>query len=196
MSNLARVVVIAAIFLLLTSGIASAAAYQAPVDGKVTDKFRPPATPYGPGNRGWEYATTPGQPVKAAADGTVTFAGQVGGVLNVVIRHAGGVLTTYSKLHSISVSRGQEIRAGDVVGVAGSGVYFGARCDGRYIDPTLLFRSRVYLVPAGGAGSDGGNGTAQSCETAASPAQIQWLASGSAPQYWPDLRATLLQLHL
>ena len=34
--------------------------YQPPVDAPVTDPFRPPLTPYGPGNRGIDYATVPG----------------------------------------------------------------------------------------------------------------------------------------
>ena len=44
-------------------------AYLPPVEAPVADPFRPPTTPYGPGNRGLEYATAPGTPVRAAADG-------------------------------------------------------------------------------------------------------------------------------
>ena len=43
--------------------------YSPPVDAPVVDGFRPPATPYGAGNRGIDYATVPGTPVRAAADG-------------------------------------------------------------------------------------------------------------------------------
>ena len=42
--------------------------YQPPVDAEVVDGFRPPATRFGAGNRGLEYATTPGTEVRAAAD--------------------------------------------------------------------------------------------------------------------------------
>src|SRR2546426_469687 len=42
--------------------------YRPPVEAPVTDPFRPPLTPYGPGNRGIEYATVPGASVHAAAD--------------------------------------------------------------------------------------------------------------------------------
>src|SRR5258708_10037298 len=34
--------------------------YTPPVDAPIGDPFRPPSTPYGPGNRGIEYATPAG----------------------------------------------------------------------------------------------------------------------------------------
>ena len=40
-----------------------------PVDAPVLDPFRLPAGPYGPGNRGIEYDTEPGEIVLAAAGG-------------------------------------------------------------------------------------------------------------------------------
>ncbi len=39
--------------------------YVPPVDAPVVDGFRPPATPFGAGNRGLEYGTDPGTPVAA-----------------------------------------------------------------------------------------------------------------------------------
>src|SRR4051812_9400680 len=80
---------------------AQAVAYRLPVEGVVIDPFRPPISPYGPGNRGWEFSVKPGAEVVAPATGVVTFAGQVGGKLNVVIQHDDGVRTTISKLRSI-----------------------------------------------------------------------------------------------
>ncbi len=49
--------------------------YTPPVDAPVVDGFRPPPTPYGPGNRGLEYALADVTPVRAAGDGEVIFAG-------------------------------------------------------------------------------------------------------------------------
>src|SRR5213083_2919534 len=68
-----------------TRGPRQAVTYVPPVDAPLVDLFRPPATPYGPGNRGIDYGTTPGQPVTAAADGEVVFAGRVGTGLHVVL---------------------------------------------------------------------------------------------------------------
>src|ERR687884_2023890 len=78
------------------AGSSDEVVYRPPVDGPVIDPFRPPATPYGPGNRGIDYRTVPGELVRAAADGDVVFAGQVGGSLPVVVLHPDGIRTSYS----------------------------------------------------------------------------------------------------
>lgn len=133
----------------------SVVVYRPPVDAPVSDPFRPPATPYGPGNRGIEYATVPGTLVRAAADGLVVFAGPVAGGLHVTIRHLDGVLTSYSFLAAIRIHEGQAARGGDVVGVAAALLHVGARRDGAYIDPASLWGSpvgppEVHLVPLDG----------------------------------------------
>ena len=61
--------------------------YRPPVLAPITNHFRAPEHPYGPGNRGIDYATRPGTAVTAAAEGRVTFAGAVAGRLIVVILH-------------------------------------------------------------------------------------------------------------
>src|SRR4051794_8480429 len=127
--------------------------YQPPVAAPVADPFRPPASTYGSGNRGIEYATAPGTEVKAAADGEVVFAGQVGGTLHVVVLHGDGIRTSYSFLSSIRVQRGDKVHEGQVVGTTGaSPFHFGARAGDAYIDPALLFSTGppdVHLVPDG-----------------------------------------------
>ncbi len=127
--------------------------YRVPVDAPVVDPFRPPATPYGPGNRGVDFATTVGQPVLAMADGVVVFAGQVGGSLHVVLLHADGVRTSYSFLAVVLVAVGQHVVSGTPVGQAGDDVHVGARVGDGYIDPALLWAAdrrravRAHLVP-------------------------------------------------
>ena len=79
----------------------------------MVDGFRPPATPFGAGNRGLEYGTDPGTPVAAVGDGRVTFAGSVAGTLHVTVLHADGVRTTYSFLRRVDVVVGQAVRQGD-----------------------------------------------------------------------------------
>lgn len=129
-------------------------AYRPPVPGPVIDPFRPPPGPYGPGNRGIDYATTPGEPVAAPADGHVTFAGAVGGGLHVVLLHADGIRTSLSFLSVVLVRRGQVVAAGDPVGRAGSSLHFGARRGHTYLDPATLLADgsppgRAVLVPDG-----------------------------------------------
>ncbi len=126
--------------------------YVAPVSGEVTDPFRPPKQEYGPGNRGLTYKTTPGSAAKASAPGKVTFAGQVGGALHVVVQHDDGVRTSYSFLRSISVRAGRVVNQGEQVGTTDSSFHFGARIGDAYIDPAILLASgpaRVHLVPDG-----------------------------------------------
>lgn len=129
-------------------------AYRAPVPGPVIDPYRPPSTPYGAGNRGIDFATTPGEDVRAPADGQVTFAGAVGGGLHVVILHADGIRTSLSFLASVLVRRGQRVVAGQPVGWAAATLHFGARRGEAYLDPATLLAgspagARAFLVPDG-----------------------------------------------
>jgi len=125
-------------------------AYLPPVDAGVLDPFRPPASRFGAGNRGLEYATEADTAVRAAADGQVSFAGSVAGSLHVTVRHDDGVRTTYSFLARIDVVVGQQVRQGDVVGITVDALHFGARRGDSYFDPASLFEPdlpRVRLVP-------------------------------------------------
>ena len=125
--------------------------YRPPVGAPVADAFRPPAEPWGAGYRGLDYATAPGTTVWAAADGQVTFAGQVGGSLHVVVLHDDVIRTSYSFLRTMAVQRGDHVRQGQPLGTTGdTQFHFGARAGDAYIDPALLFAAgppQVFLVP-------------------------------------------------
>ncbi len=133
-----------------TAAADPAPAYRPPVDAPVHDPFRAPDGPYGPGNRGIEYDSAPGDQVRAAAEGSVTFAGWVAGSLHVTVLHPDGVRTTASYLAETGVVVGQEVRQGDVLGTAAGRLHFGARRGDAYFDPATLFGDgppRVRLVP-------------------------------------------------
>ena len=127
--------------------------YQPPVDARVSDPFRGPATPYAAGNRGLEYDTHPGEVVVAAAPGAVTFAGSVAGRRYVTVQHDDGIRTTYGPLGRIApgVERGAAVDAGDSVGTAGELLLWTARIGDIYVDPAVLLAAsgppRVRLVP-------------------------------------------------
>lgn len=124
--------------------------FRPPVDAPVNDPFRPPESPYGPGNRGIEYDTEPGDVVRAAAPGTVEFAGAVAGTLHVTVDHGGGLLSSYSYLERISVRVGTVVARGAVIGIAGERLHFSVRLHGGYTDPDTFIgvrRVRVRLVP-------------------------------------------------
>lgn len=136
-------------------GVASALhCWRPPVSAPVTDPYREPACRWCPGNRGLEYDTRVGTPVRAVAAGYVTFVGSVAGRRYVVVAHPGGWRTTYGDLAAVGVERGEQIVARSIVGSAGSTLHFGLRDRHGYRDPVpylgrLTYRSR--LVPLDGS---------------------------------------------
>lgn len=123
--------------------------YHPPVVAVVIDPFRAPATPWGPGNRGLEYLTVVGSPVRAIGGGQVVFAGPVGGRLAVTVLHPDSRRSSYSDLASIEVRVGALVPRGAVVGRAGPTLHLGLREGDRYVDPAEFFegRRRAVLVP-------------------------------------------------
>lgn len=117
-----------------------------PVSGPVIDPFRPPPQPWLPGNRGLEFATTPGEPVLASAAGLVTFAGQVGGNFFVTVRHEDGIRTTVGFVAETHVARGEWVRQGTLLATAGESIHFTARRGDQYLDPELLFVRVIHVV--------------------------------------------------
>lgn len=120
--------------------------FRAPVSAPVSDPFRLPEGSYGPGNRGIEYDTEPGDAVAAAAAGEVIFAGSVAGSLHVTVDHGGGVVSSYSYLERIAVPVGARVARGDSVGTASERLHFGVRVDGAYVDPASLNAVGVVTV--------------------------------------------------
>lgn len=119
-----------------------------PLHGELVRPFDAPLDdPYTPGHRGLDVAAPTGTPVRASAVGVVSFAGTVAGNLTVTVDHGAGLLTTYSYLGSRTVSRGDAVEPGEVVGTVGRGhdlalpphVHLSARRDGVYIDPLELY---------------------------------------------------------
>ena len=84
-----------------------------------------------------------GTPVRAAAAGTVIYAGWLGGYGNlVVVDHGGGLSTAYAHNSSFASSVGQSVAAGQVIAYSGSTgdssgphVHFEVRVGGGAVDP-------------------------------------------------------------
>jgi len=123
----------------------------------VVRPFDPPPTPYAAGHRGVDLAAVGGQPVDAAGAGVVSFAGQVAGIGVVVIRHDGGLRTTYEPV-TPAVAAGQTVAAGALIGHVTGGhagctvcLHFGLRSGEDYVDPLSLFaRGPIRLLPVDG----------------------------------------------
>lgn len=152
--------------LLLFPLLTPAPCLVAPVDAPVVDTFREPACTWCPGNRGIEYATVPGQPVRSPMQGRVSYAGVVAGTRYVVVERMvqGGQpgsaadtalrwRVTLGGLATSGVGLGDEVAQGAVVATSGSTLHFGVRRGDEYVDPAPLLaelRTRPRLVPLDG----------------------------------------------
>lgn len=70
---------------------------------------------------GIQIALPEGSSVKSVADGEVMYASEISGDLVVIVRH-GKYFTSYNQLSSISVSVGQQVKAGSVLGRSGRSI--------------------------------------------------------------------------
>jgi Peptidase family M23 len=131
----------------------AAACWYPPVDAPTTDPFRSPACLWCPGNRGIEYGTFRGAPVRAAATGRVSFAGSIAGVVYVVVRHGDDRRVTYGNLLSESFDVGDLVIRGQIIGRAAGRFHLGVREGDRYVDPARFLGRLVSsprLIPVDG----------------------------------------------
>ncbi|MEE1019840.1 MAG: M23 family metallopeptidase [Bacteroidales bacterium] len=91
---------------------------------------------WGRPHSGIDIALNVGDPIHAAFDGVVRLAKYNGGYGNcIVIRHYNNLETLYGHLSKINVKVGQEVKAGDVIGLGGN--------TGRSTGPHLHFECRL-----------------------------------------------------
>lgn len=109
--------------------------------GVITSGYGPR---WGRAHEGIDYGVPVGTPVYAAASGTVQArAGYNGGYGNlIVIKHSAGVETRYAHLSRISVSTGEHVNQGDLIGYSGNTgsstgphLHFEIRQNGRSTNP-------------------------------------------------------------
>jgi len=111
-----------------------------PVSGPVTSGF---GVRWGRMHEGIDIAVGQGTPVRAAAAGTVLYAGWMEGYGNlVVIDHGNGLSTAYGHNSSLASAVGQTVATGQVVAYSGSTghstgphVHFEVRVNGSPVDP-------------------------------------------------------------
>jgi len=135
----------------ITSG--SLGSLDWPVDGRVLYQFGPAA---GPDNtritwHGIGIAAAQGTPVKAVAQGTVALVGPLGTYLTtVILDHGGGFYTVYATLDDATVTKGQRVARGEVIGHVGgesldqgSHLHFEIRGPGQIaLDPLNWLRAK------------------------------------------------------
>ena len=86
--------------------------------------------------------TIPGAPCRAAANGTVVFAGSLALTGNtVVIDHGCGLRSYLYGLQEISVSAGQTVEKGQAVGALGEDLTMDFKLGSKSVNPRLLFQT-------------------------------------------------------
>ncbi len=86
--------------------------------GRISMRFGPstiPGTKLFTDNKFLTFETEAGKAVKVIFDGEVSLITYIGDVQAVIVRH-GKYFTTYSNLSSVSVTKGQQIKTGQVIG--------------------------------------------------------------------------------
>jgi len=89
-----------------------------PVSGRISSRFGPR---WGRQHQGLDIAVPTGTPVRAAAAGTVTYAGSMGsyGII-VIIDHGNGVETRYAHNSRVAVKVGQRVKRGELIAYSGN----------------------------------------------------------------------------
>ncbi len=111
-----------------------------PVNGPIVSPF---GTRWGSMHEGVDIAVPTGTPIRAAKAGTVRIAAPTGGYGNYTcIDHGGGLSTCYAHQQSFSVSVGDTVSQGEVIGTTdctghcfGPHVHFEVRVNGTAVDP-------------------------------------------------------------
>jgi murein DD-endopeptidase MepM/ murein hydrolase activator NlpD len=117
-----------------------------PVDGQVGRGFAP--TGRYSGHWGVDWVVPVGTEVRAAAPGTVSFAGTVAGNLTVTVDHGGSLRTSYSYLSAVSVERSDPVTESTTLGASGAGhgspaLHFSVRIGPTYVDPVAIIGCRL-----------------------------------------------------
>jgi murein DD-endopeptidase MepM/ murein hydrolase activator NlpD len=105
-----------------------------------------PFTGSGAFHPGLDFRGAYGAPIHAAAEGRVSFVGQIRGYGNVVeISHGNGLLTRYAHMSKTLATVGEKVAAGDVIGQIGSTgrstgphLHFEVRINNRVVNPRLF----------------------------------------------------------
>lgn len=122
--------------------------FRWPLPGRIISGFGPKAG--GRFNDGVNLKASAGEPVRAAGDGVVAYAGDaIPGFGNLLlVKHAGGWVSAYGHNEALLVARGARVKAGEVIARAGQ--------TGAVAEPQLHFELRRGRAPVDPAKVIGG----------------------------------------
>lgn len=119
-----------------------------PSKGNISSPF---GMRWGRMHEGIDIAANYGDPICAAMDGTVSFAGWEDGYGNLVkINHADGIQTLYGHSSKLEVKEGQSVKTGDEIAKVGSTgdstgphVHFEVRLNGKAVNPLDYLKQNI-----------------------------------------------------
>lgn len=117
-----------------------------PLHGYISSPFGWRQSPFGSGwefHKGIDICAYYGAPIRAAAEGTVEYAGWHGGYGNFVkIYHRDGIETCYGHMEKIAVKAGEHVKKGQVIGYegctglcTGAHLHYEVRVNGTAVNP-------------------------------------------------------------
>lgn len=120
--------------------------WQWPARGRVVAGFRPTS----PVHKGIDIRGELGEPVYAANDGKVVYAGSglVGYGNLLIVKHSDRYLSAYAHNNRLLVGEGAQVKAGDRIAEIGDSgtdsakLHFEIRCDGEPVDPLRMLPKR------------------------------------------------------
>lgn len=114
-----------------------------PISGNITSRYGAREDIRDHTHQGLDIAAKTGTPIKAVADGTITYSGTMGGYGNlIIIDHGNGITTYYGHCNKLYKKVGTKVSAGDVIAEVGSTgnstgphLHFEIRENGKYVNP-------------------------------------------------------------
>lgn len=115
--------------------------YIMPVEGEISSPFSYETN----GNQGINIRAPEGEPIKATNDGTIVLVSRGANQPTVVlIRHNSEILSAYSNISDINLSKGDKVNRGQIIGVVSSGadhLHFEIINGTKRIDPITFFET-------------------------------------------------------
>lgn len=128
-----------------------------PVQGKITSSFANrinPVTGLPELHTGIDIGAEQGTPIRAAKSGTVIYAAPMGTAGNAIVLQHENLETRYYHLSVISVTTGQAVQAGEIIGQVGSTgrstgphLHFEVRVGDQPVNPLAYFRKPEFEIP-------------------------------------------------
>lgn len=161
----------------MQAAIAAIPAFMPVKDYRYTSDFGFRFDPFNGGaavHQGVDMAGASGEPIYAAASGTVAKAGGASGYGNLVeLDHGKGIETRYGHLSKILVRPGEFVRQGQLIARMGSTgrstgthLHYEVRVDGRAVDPRPFLDASSYVLAAQAGSADTIGPPAAAAETA------------------------------